>query len=233
MLQRPRVGASASWVRALTSPPRTKRHTPSLQYSSASARSEHQSSQAPSKNVGIAKSLLFIMSVVPSVRADVHPCLDGAFNSISLCHPSVFTWGPIRSAPFGGMVPYRHMALEKPSNVPLPCFLLLPRQLSENIHFAVGLENLTRWNSGNQVCNPKSSASQRQITSLFLSLSICHLGYTKSAPRRCTGENRVEEVPILLTHMCSKCSETLGRRPFQKAQSSVRRTQFVVTSHGK
>lgn len=100
------------------------------------------------------------------------------------------------------------MALDNPSNVPLPCFLLLPQQLTENIHFAMGLENPTRWNSGNQVCNPKSSTSHRQITSLFLSLSICHLGYTQSTPWRFTGENRVEEVPILLTAVLKALGDT-------------------------
>jgi len=62
----------------------------------------------------------------------------------------------------------------------------------------MGLENPTCWNSENQVYNPKSSTILSKDKSP-LSLSICHLGYTKSTLWTCTGENSVEEIPVLLT----------------------------------
>lgn len=105
-------------------------------------------------------------------------------------------------------MPHCSVALDKPSNAPLPCSLPLPQGLTENIHFAMGPKNPACWNSGNQVCNPKSSTSHGQITSLFLSMSISHMSYTKSTPWRCTGEKWVEELLNLLTTMLKALGDT-------------------------
>lgn len=108
---------------------------------------------------------------------------------------------------WGASAPWPH-GFGQAKDCPCVLFLLLPRRLTENIHFATRLGNPSCWDSGNQVCNPKSSSSHRQTTSLFLSLPIYQLGYTKSAPWRCTGENRVEEVPVLLTVMLKVLGDT-------------------------
>lgn len=118
--------------------------------------------------------------MVPSARGDsLCCCLQQHFPLPLLC----VYMGSCRKCPLCRDSAPSPTALDKPRNVPLSYFLLLPWQLTENIDSATRLENPTYWNSENQVCNSKSSTSYRDITSLFLSLStlslsVCHLGST-------------------------------------------------------
>lgn len=131
--------------------------------------------------------------MVPSARGDsLRCCLQQHFPLPPLC----VHMGSCRKCPLCRDSAPSPTALDKTRNVPLSCFLLLPWQLTGNTDSAMRLENPTYWNSENQVCNSKSSTSYRDITSLFLSLSILSLSVTWVLPLwRCTGENRVEEEP--------------------------------------
>lgn len=150
-------------------------NTQSLQQSSASALGEHWGTQASRKTARTGKSHLLIRYLVTSARGDSLPCCPQQHFPLPLLCVHM---GSCRKCSFCRDSAPSPMALDKPRNVPLSYFLLLTGRLTGNIDSAMRLENPTYWNLGNQACNSESSTIYREITSLFLSLAICHWGYT-------------------------------------------------------